>query len=228
MSRRTLTGLSMACAALLVPLTACSTDHPQVKKTSQPTRWSGSSATDSPVQSTSEPGVQQPPELDADETLAGRQQVTRGNATLAFRKGKKGDALIVAVRCQGPGTINVAVRSVHVSFSLDCPAGQVSTTYNQVGIGRVDRGGVVSVEAPSDVRWSMTIGRAPRRKKNPPQQHLNRSSESLSPYGHSRTAAVRENPRNSAGSRSRVRDSAHERLLLERGSLLRGPISGRR
>ncbi|MFF9156091.1 hypothetical protein ACF1AB_28120 [Streptomyces sp. NPDC014846] len=112
--------------------------------------------------------MQQPPELDDDETLAGRRQVTRGNATLAFRKGKKGDALIVAVRCQGPGTIKVAVRSVHVSFPLECLANKVSTTYNQVGIGRVDRSGVVSVEAPSAVRWSMTIGRgAPAEEESP-------------------------------------------------------------
>ncbi|SEE39294.1 hypothetical protein SAMN05216532_8062 [Streptomyces sp. 2231.1] len=94
--------------------------------------------------------------------------MTSGNATLAFRTGKKGDALIVAVRCQGPGTIKATVRSVHVSFSLDCPVGQVSTTYNQVGIGRVDRGGVVSVEAPAAVRWSVTIGRgAPAEEESP-------------------------------------------------------------
>ncbi|MFF0855501.1 hypothetical protein ACFYVM_31300 [Streptomyces sp. NPDC003280] len=103
--------------------------------------------------------MQKPPELDADETLAGRRKVTTGNASLAFSKGKKGDALIVAVRCQGAGKIKVAVRSVHVTFPLECLADQVSTTYNQVGVGGVDRSGVVSVEAPSSVRWSMTIGR---------------------------------------------------------------------
>ncbi|MFD8376120.1 hypothetical protein ACFV2Z_36135 [Streptomyces sp. NPDC059688] len=168
MSRGTLTGLSMACVALLVPLAACSTDHSEAKKSSQPTRSTGPSATVSLVPGTSGPGVHEPPKLDADETLAGRQQVTGGNATVAYRKGRKGDALILAVRCQGPGRIKATVRSVHVSFSLDCPAGQVSTTYNQVGIGRVDRGGVVSVEAPSAVRWSVTIGRgAPAEVESP-------------------------------------------------------------
>ncbi|MEV6841731.1 hypothetical protein AB0N17_46390 [Streptomyces sp. NPDC051133] len=111
--------------------------------------------------------MQRPPELDPDETLAGRQKVTSGNATLAFGKGRKGDALIVAVRCQGPGTIKVAVRSVHVSFPLECVAGKVSTTYNQVAVGGADHSGVVSVEAPTTVRWSMTIGRGARAEEEP-------------------------------------------------------------
>ncbi|UXY28825.1 hypothetical protein [Streptomyces sp. HUAS TT20] len=75
-----------------------------------------------------QPPVQKPPELDDDETLAGRQKVTGGNASIEFSKGKKGEALIVAVRCQGAGKIEVAVRSVHVSFVLNCLAGEVSTT----------------------------------------------------------------------------------------------------
>lgn len=58
-----------------------------------------------------------PPELDADETLAGRQEMTSGNASIAYSKGRKGDALIVAVSCQGEGKIKVVVRSVHVSFT---------------------------------------------------------------------------------------------------------------
>ncbi|MFF4549709.1 hypothetical protein [Streptomyces sp. NPDC001435] len=161
MSLRTLAGLSIACAALLAPLTGCTSDHSKAKKPSQPTSSSapGSPTATTTPDSSAQPSVRKPPELDADETLAGRQKVTTGNASTAFSKGKKGDALIVAVRCQGAGKIKVAVRSVHVTFPLECLADQVSTTYNQVGVGGVDRSGVVSVEAPSSVRWSMTIGR---------------------------------------------------------------------
>ncbi|MFH8774930.1 hypothetical protein [Streptomyces sp. NPDC017958] len=93
--------------------------------------------------------------------------MTTGSASISFNKGKKGDALIVAVSCQGTGKIKVAVQSVHASFPLECLADQVSTTYNQLAISGVDRSGVVSVEAPSSVHWSMTIGRG-----EPPQEEI--------------------------------------------------------
>jgi hypothetical protein len=47
--------------------------------------------------------VKSPPELDDTETVAGRQGETRGGGAFEFSEGKKGDALIVAVRCQGKG-----------------------------------------------------------------------------------------------------------------------------
>ncbi|MGW2743951.1 hypothetical protein [Streptomyces sp. NPDC001450] len=167
---RTLAGLSIACAALLTPLTGCTSDHTEAKKPARPTRSPepGSVAATATPSSSAQPPVQQPPRLDADETLAARQKATTGNASLAFGKGRKGDALIVAVRCQGAGRIKVAVRSAHVTFPLECLAGQVSTTYNQLAVSGVDRSGVVSVEAPSSVRWSMTVGRgAPAQEETP-------------------------------------------------------------
>ncbi|MYZ09043.1 hypothetical protein GT028_16945 [Streptomyces sp. SID2999] len=87
---------------------------------------------------------------------------------MEFAGGRKGDALIVAVRCQGKGTVKVAVRPVHVSFPLECLAEKVSTTYNQVAVSGVNRGGTVSVEAPTAVRWSVTVGRgAPAEEESP-------------------------------------------------------------
>ncbi|MGW6489659.1 hypothetical protein [Streptomyces sp. NPDC055056] len=158
MSRRTRAALIIACATLFVPLTGCSSGHDD-NKASPAARSSEPSAKAISTPSTTQPAVQQPPELDAGERFAGRQKAITGNATLAFSKGKKGDALIVAVRCQGAGKIKVAVRSVHISFPLECQAGEVSTTYNQVAVKDVEHGGVVSVEASSAVHWSMTIGR---------------------------------------------------------------------
>lgn len=169
MTLRNLAGLSVACAAMLIPLTGCTADHVDAAK-SQPSRSPdpGSVATTNPPGSNAQPSVQTPPELDADETLAGRQKATAGNASIQFSKGKKKDALIVAVRCKGAGKIKVAVRSVHVSFPLECLADQVSTTYNQVGVSGVDHSGIVSVEAPSSVQWSMTIGRGePAQEETP-------------------------------------------------------------
>ncbi|MFD6297601.1 hypothetical protein ACFWFU_22585 [Streptomyces sp. NPDC060235] len=157
MSRRTRAALIIACATLLTPLTGCSSGHDD--KASAATRSSEPSPKATPTASSTKPAVQQPPELDADETLAGRQKATTGNAALAFTQGRKGDALIVAVRCQGAGKIKVSVRSVHLSFPLECQAGEVSTTYDQVAVKGVEHRGVVSVEASSAVHWSMTIGR---------------------------------------------------------------------
>ncbi|MCZ0988500.1 hypothetical protein [Streptomyces diastatochromogenes] len=163
MPRRTLTGLAVACAALLVPLAGCSSDHPEAAKPAETTGQERSARLPVPA-----PDPTGPPELDADETLAGRQKATTGNASIAFREGKKGDALIVAVRCQGAGKIKVAVRPVRMSFPLECRADKADTIYNQVAVGGADRSGVVSVEAPSSVRWSMTIGRGAPVQEEPP------------------------------------------------------------
>ncbi|MER8058941.1 MULTISPECIES: hypothetical protein [unclassified Streptomyces] len=170
MSHRNLAGMSVAGIVLLVALTGRTTDHTGAGKSS-PSALSStptSAGTTAAADSSPQPSVQVPPELDADETLAGRQNATAGNASIDFGKGRKGDALIVAVRCRGAGTVKVAVQSVHVSFPLECLADQVSTTYNQVGVSGADRGGVVSVEAPSSVHWSMTIGRGePAQEETP-------------------------------------------------------------
>ncbi|MFD9096287.1 hypothetical protein [Streptomyces collinus] len=99
------------------------------------------------------------PELDLDETLAGRQEPITGNASFAFTGGRKGDTLILAVRCQGEGRVEVTVRPVHVAFALRCPADRADTVYHQVRVTRTGRGGTASVQAPSTVRWSMTVGR---------------------------------------------------------------------
>lgn len=107
--------------------------------------------------------VKSPPKLDDSETVAGRQGETRGGGTFEFGEGEKGDALIIAVRCQGKGEIKVSVKPVNVGFPLECVDGEAgtttSTTYNQVGVAGVEKKGTVSVLAPSSVRWSMTIGR---------------------------------------------------------------------
>jgi hypothetical protein len=161
--------MGIACVLLLSSLAACTSDDADTKQPAQRTHSSEPrTATTAATAATTEPSVQQPPELDADETLAGRQGATSGAANVAFAKGKKGDALVVALRCQGQGKVNVSVPSVHVSFPLECLADEISTTYNQVAVTGVERSGSVSVHAPSSVRWSMTIGRgAPVAEESP-------------------------------------------------------------
>ncbi|MGW5048843.1 hypothetical protein [Streptomyces griseoluteus] len=167
-SCRNLMLLSALGAAMLCPVAACSADRSDGKqpfRAGHPT--TSHSATAAAPHSTPSP-VQKPPELNAGETLAGRQKATTGNAEVGFARGRKGDALVVAVRCQGAGTVKVAVRPVHVSFPLKCLAGKVSTVYNQMALSGVDRDGTVSVEAPSAVRWSLTVGRgAPAEEESP-------------------------------------------------------------
>ncbi|MEU9956043.1 hypothetical protein [Streptomyces sp. NPDC050982] len=113
-----------------------------------------------------------PPELDDSESVAGSQGETRGGGTFGFDEGEKGDALIIAVQCQGKGEIRVSVKPVNVRFPLECVHGDAgtttSTTYNQVGVAGAEKKGTVSVLAPSSVRWSMTIGRGePERAEVP-------------------------------------------------------------
>ncbi|MEU4012854.1 hypothetical protein AB0H30_30930 [Streptomyces pseudogriseolus] len=103
--------------------------------------------------------VVEPPELDGSERMAGEQPETKGNASFSYAKGAAGDALIVAVRCRGAGTIKVVVKTVNVSFPLECLAGKTRTTYNQIGVSGAEKPGTVSVTTPSEVHWSMTIGR---------------------------------------------------------------------
>lgn len=123
--------------------------------------------------------MKSPPELDDSETVVARQGETRGAGTLEFGEGEKGDALIIAVRCQGKGEIEVSVKPVNVGFPLECVDGEASTatststststTYNQIDVAGAERKGTVSVLAPSSVRWSMTIGRGEREHAEAPE-----------------------------------------------------------
>ena len=107
------------------------------------------------------PQVVEPPRLDEGlgEVRAGQRAATRGNASFEYTNGKQGKSLIVAVSCQGGGRISVKVPAVHVSFPLDCPKESPSVTYNQFALKAAHKAGTVSVEAPSTVSWSVTVGR---------------------------------------------------------------------
>ncbi|WP_240529641.1 hypothetical protein [Streptomyces mangrovisoli] len=45
-----------------------------------------------------------------------------------------------------------------MSFPLECVAGEVSSTYNQLTLKHPRTQGTVSVTAPSTVRWAVTVG----------------------------------------------------------------------
>ncbi|MFD9033515.1 hypothetical protein ACFVZW_20530 [Streptomyces sp. NPDC059567] len=45
-----------------------------------------------------------------------------------------------------------------LSFPLRCVEGEVSTTYNQIDLKQDRESASVSVQAPSPVRWAMSVG----------------------------------------------------------------------
>ncbi|MFI6092450.1 hypothetical protein [Streptomyces sp. NPDC051218] len=45
-----------------------------------------------------------------------------------------------------------------MNFPLDCVDGEVSSTYNELGLKKSRPEGTVTVTAPSAVRWSLTVG----------------------------------------------------------------------
>jgi hypothetical protein len=90
-----------------------------------------------------------------------RRDGTRGNASMEFGKARQGDGdtMSVGVECEGKGRIEVTLRPLHTSFSMECREGEVTGEYNQLTQDAADRAGTVSVTAPSGVRWSLSIGR---------------------------------------------------------------------
>lgn len=159
MTRRALVALSLLSASVLAPLAACSADESKGKPPTQSSEPTTGPLIEPQAADSAEPSVEQPPELDETEALAAEQAKTRGNRNVQFGAGKKRQVLILAVRCQGDGTVNVTVRPVSVTFPLECLDGEVSTTYNQVGVPGVEKKGTVSIAAPPTVQWSMTVGR---------------------------------------------------------------------
>ncbi|MDX3132323.1 hypothetical protein PV367_21560 [Streptomyces europaeiscabiei] len=173
-SRRTLTTLTLLSAAVLLSTTACSSDGDAGARQERPApvRTAGSSpanetdaigGTDEIDETDTSGGesVDLAPELDMADRVVLRQDGTRGNASLEFGKAKKGDgkAVTIGVRCEGKGKVEVVVRSMGTSFPLDCADGEVGSIYNQFEVDGANRGGVVSVTAPPEVRWSLSVGR---------------------------------------------------------------------
>ncbi|MCH0562030.1 hypothetical protein I3F54_02255 [Streptomyces sp. MUM 2J] len=78
---------------------------------------------------------------------------------MEIRGGIKAGALSVLVNCQGEGKLTVSVDPVGLSFPLECVDGEVSSTFNQLDLKTNRTHGTVRVNAPSRVRWAITVGR---------------------------------------------------------------------
>ncbi|MDW8473700.1 hypothetical protein PV332_02060 [Streptomyces scabiei] len=169
MPRRALTALALLSGAVLLAATACSADaetgsqRPPVR-TAEASPARTTSAADSgegDEAAVSEVSVDAAPDLEMADRIVLRRDGTRGSASMEFGKAKKGDgkALSVGAQCEGKGEIEVSLRPMGASFTVACRDGEVSGEYNQFAVEDADRGGTVTVDAPSTVRWSLSVGR---------------------------------------------------------------------
>ncbi|WEH17310.1 hypothetical protein [Streptomyces sp. VNUA24] len=170
MPRRTLTALALLSGAVLLAATACSADAETGSQRREPVRTAESSparttpAADSgegDEAAVSETAEEVAPDLDMAERIVLRRDGARGSAAMEFGKAKKGDgkALTVGAECEGEGEIEVSLRPMDASFSVACGDGEVSGEYNEFSVEDAVRAGTVTVNAPSTVRWSLSVGR---------------------------------------------------------------------
>ncbi|MFM9590235.1 hypothetical protein ACKI1J_14140 [Streptomyces scabiei] len=145
MPRRALTALTLSSGAVLLAATACSSDGDTGSQRREPVRTAAEVA----------------PDLDMAERIVLRRDSTRGSASMAFGRARKGDGqtLSVGAQCEGEGEIEVSLRPMGGSFTVTCRDGEVSGEYNQFTVSGADRAGTVTVNAPSTVRWSLSVGR---------------------------------------------------------------------
>lgn len=110
------------------------------------------------------------PELDSrdGEVLAGRRGPARGDGGFSYRAGPAGKALVVAVTCQGRGTIDVALPAMDAGFRFECRTDEPTLTHNQLAVEDAREPGTVKVTAPSTVTWAVTVGRGDPTAKDAP------------------------------------------------------------
>ncbi|WP_237749418.1 hypothetical protein [Streptomyces sp. SS] len=82
----------------------------------------------------------------------------QGNMEVPLKGGVREAPLSIMVSCQGKGTVTVTYAPSGLSFPLQCVDSTVSTTYNQIDLKHKRASASVSVQAPSSVRWAMSVG----------------------------------------------------------------------
>ncbi|MEU1272508.1 hypothetical protein [Streptomyces sp. NPDC005799] len=71
---------------------------------------------------------------------------------------RAGEALVIAVNCQGPGRLDAEVRAVGMSFSLPCEKDTVLPALNEFQMDSSHSLGSLRFTAKPDVMWSFTVG----------------------------------------------------------------------
>lgn len=82
----------------------------------------------------------------------------RGGQVVPLDGGVRSGPVSIAVNCQGKGTLTVELQPVGLSFALECVAGEVSSTYNQIALKKPRKDAVVQVTVSSGVRWALSVG----------------------------------------------------------------------
>ncbi|MFF8956299.1 hypothetical protein [Streptomyces sp. NPDC014894] len=184
--RRGLAALGALAALALLPLTGCGSGETVIETDAGPeaeaaieaaveAEEAGAEAVDGEDvegEEGADESVGEPlPELDADADggeVVLRQDETRGHAELPYGGGSKGRTLIVAVNCQGAGTVRVTLSPTGTTFPLECLDTEVSAVENRMTTSESHRAGTVSVRADSSVRWSLAVARDEGAEAGPP------------------------------------------------------------
>ncbi|MFV0137963.1 hypothetical protein ACLGIH_33100 [Streptomyces sp. HMX87] len=161
----TLRRRTAACTLILLVAAGCTPDNDTGDGAAPAT-----SAASSPTPTARQTAAVAPPALDPGlgESTAGQHGVTRGNANFPYRAGAQGKALIVAVSCQGTGTVKVEVPVLQTTFPLECSPGGPAVTYNQLALKAAHKAGTVKVTAPSTVIWAVIVGRGDPAEQDSP------------------------------------------------------------
>ncbi|WP_232838818.1 hypothetical protein [Streptomyces geranii] len=159
----------LAVACLAVALSAGCTGGDKGSAGAERTTAAGSTESPDPSENPPSPSpTTQRAEHVEGETVTKAPQVVDGKVLAAVADARGGQVLplgglrsgpvSIAVNCQGKGTLTVELRPVGLSFPLECVAGEVSSTYNQIALKNPRTDAVVQVTASSGVRWALSVG----------------------------------------------------------------------
>ncbi|MER5885432.1 hypothetical protein ABT160_16510 [Streptomyces sp. NPDC001941] len=97
------------------------------------------------------------PRIPEGETVLAIENV-QGGRELEFLGGVREGALGFAVSCRGTGTVTVSYDPAGLSFPLTCEQARTNSVYNRFETVRARKEASVRVDAPSTLRWSMSVG----------------------------------------------------------------------
>ncbi|WP_416485324.1 hypothetical protein [Streptomyces sp. CL12] len=157
--------LALSVCAAALATTSCVSDHHGTASPASvhPAHLTAPPApTESPDTAPTPPGpsVHQVPLTSSDgiKVLASGTAI-KGDATYPIPGGiRAGRTLAIAINCEGPGRLTVQVRSVGVSFPLQCEKDKVLPALNEIQMPRTQSTGCLHFTADPGVTWSFTIG----------------------------------------------------------------------
>ncbi|MFE9133570.1 hypothetical protein [Streptomyces sp. NPDC007355] len=149
--------LAAGCAvAALLATIGCSTDGEADPGGTEPSGSASRVQTETPDKPARD-SVDVAPRLPDGDAVATEANVT-GSRQVPLEGGVKKGPLGIMVKCLGQGTLKVTFEPAGLAFPLECGAGEVSATYNQIVLKQDRSSAHIQVTAPGSVRWAMTVG----------------------------------------------------------------------